>query len=105
MNKIIFSLLCSFIIPAFGMDSNSCGVKVSLVPAPKDVELKSGIIVSYDEVTKVMANLKALDEDQRFDYIRKYWLFCELEEHYGGMRYRNHIFMDHDIPILKEKFS
>ena len=105
MKKLFFILVCNALF-ASAMDSNSCGVRVPLVPAPKDVELKSGIIVPYDEVTKVMANLKALDEDQRFDYISKYWLFCELEEHIDCMqspRYPNHVFFDFDIPILKEK--
>ena len=56
------------------------------MPVPENIELKSGMIVPYDEVTKVMASLRALYNDQRFDSKRKYWLFRALEEHIDCMR-------------------
>ena len=82
------------------MDSNSFGIR-SLIPVPENVELKSGIIVSHDEVTKVMANLKALYNDPRITSESKCWCFVELEEH-CTRRYRDLIFLDYEIPILKE---
>jgi hypothetical protein len=96
MNKIIFSFLCGSIIPAFGMDSNPG----SIVSAPKMVELKNGVLVPFDEVTRVTENLKALAKDERLATGTKFTLFCALR---ARALMANFTFADWSRDILQER--